>query len=49
MVMTAPATNGGTGHDFESETAIAAILAVKALRDAPPTAESARRNTTKEN
>ena len=49
MVVTAPATSGGPGHDFQSGTAIAAILAVMALRDAPRPAEPARRNPTKEN
>ena len=49
MVVTAPATSGATGHDFESGTAMTAILAVMALRDAPLPAEPIRRNPTKEN
>jgi len=49
MVMAAPATSGGPGHDFESGRAIAAIPAAMALRNAPLPAEPARRNPTKEN
>ena len=49
MVLTAPATSSAPRHDFESGTAIAATLAVKALRDAPLPVEPDQRHRTKEN